>query len=86
MNNNSIFRLINNNRTQIKNALKSNNKATNSIELLGCNKEFFFEWIQFQLPYEMNDDEFTKLYDIDHVKPIVTFDLPDSNAQYEDFG
>ena len=34
----------------------------------------------------MNDDEFKKLYDIDHVKPIARFDLSDSNAQYEVFG
>ena len=34
----------------------------------------------------MNDDEFKILYDIDHVKPIATFDLSDSNAQYKAFG
>ena len=58
MNNNPIYRLIKNNRARVHTALKSNNKTAHSIDLLGCTKEFFFNWIKWQLPYEMSNDEF----------------------------
>ena len=38
---NPIFRLREINRVRIRKALKSNNKANNTIDLLGCNKNFF---------------------------------------------
>ena len=41
-NTNPIFRLIENNRHRIRDALKSNSKTAHSIDLLGCSKEFFF--------------------------------------------
>ena len=47
--------LIINNRSRIRIALKSKKKATNTIELLQCDGQFFYKWIQFQLPYEMSD-------------------------------
>ena len=80
-----INRLIINNRTRIRLALKSKKKATNTIELLKCDGQFFYKWIQFQLPYEMNDDEFKKLYDVDHVRPISSFDLSIEGNQFEAF-
>ena len=82
---NLIYRLILNNSTRIRDALKSNNKATSSIDLLGCSKELFFNWIKWQLPYEMSDDEFNKLFHIDHVRPIATFNLSDPESQYDAF-
>ena len=39
----------------------------------------------WQLPYEMDNYEFTKIYDIDHVKPIASCDLSDSDVHYEAF-
>ena len=80
-----IFRLIGNNRARIRLALQSNRKATTTIELLQCNRLFFYEWIQFQLPYEISDDEFKKLYDVDHVRPISSFDLSIKENQFEAF-
>ena len=41
LNNNPIYELIANNRSRIHSFFKSNSKATNSIDLLGCNREFF---------------------------------------------
>ena len=80
-----INRLIINNRSRIRLALKSNDKTTNTIDLLGCSKEFFFNWIKWQLPYEMSDDEFKKRYHVDHVRPIATFNLSDPESQYDAF-
>ena len=33
----------------------------------------------------MNDDEFRKEFEIDHVKPIASFNLSDKESQYEAF-
>ena len=33
----------------------------------------------------MNNDEFRKSYDIDHCRPIATFNLSDPDAQYDAF-
>ena len=55
---NPIIRLIENNRNRIRKALKSNSKVNNTINLLGCDKKFFYQWIMWQLPHEMDDNEF----------------------------
>ena len=47
---------------------------------------FFYQWIQFQLSYEISDDEFKTLYDVDHVRPISSFDLSIEENQSEAFG
>ena len=85
MNNNVIFRLIINNRARIRDTLKLNNKATSLIDLQGCSKEFFFNEIKWQLPYEISDDEFKRRFHIDHVRPISSFDLSNPKNQYDAF-
>ena len=74
--------MIDNNRTRIRNALKSNNKADHSIELLGCSKEFFYHFIKFLLPYDISDDEFRNNYEIDHVVPLSSFDFSNEENQF----
>ena len=83
---NPIYRLIENNRARIRSALQSNNKTTNTINLLGCNREFFYQWIIWQLPYEMEDNEFKENYHIDHCRAIATFDLSNEENQFIAFG
>ena len=82
---NPVYRLISNNRSRIRKALHTNNKVTHSIELLGCNKDFFYKWIKWQLPYNMDDNEFQDYYHIDHCRPIASFDLSNQDEQFEAF-
>ena len=84
-NTNPIYSLIKNNRKRIHKALQSNSKTTNTIKLLGCSKKFFYNWIKWQLPYDMSDDEFKKAYHIEHVRPISSFNLSDSASQNDAF-
>ena len=39
----------------------------------------------WQLLREMDDNKFKENYDIDHCRPIATFNLSDPNAQYDAF-
>ena len=75
-----------NSRTRIFEALRSNSKATKTIELLQCDRQFFYKWIQFHLPYEMSDYEFRQNYHLDHVKAIANFDLSIKENKYKTFG
>ena len=74
-----------NNRVRVHDALNSNNIATNTIDLLGCSKEFFYNFIKWQLPYDMIDNEFKKRYNVDHVRHIATFNLSDPASQFDAF-
>ena len=83
--NNPIVRLKENIRKRISQTLKSNSKASNTIELFGCNKEFFYFWIKWQMSSDISDDEFKTNWHIDHVKPISSFNLSNKEEQYEAF-
>ena len=39
----------------------------------------------WQLPHEMDDSEFKENYEIDHCRPILTFDLFNPENQYDAF-
>ena len=79
---NPIYRLIEINRRQINESLHYNKKATSTINLLGCNKEFFYHFIKFLLLYDISDDEFKNNYKIDHVVALENFDLSDQENQF----
>ena len=74
--------MIDNNRTRIRYALQSNSKADRTIELLGCNEEFFYQWIKWQLPHEIDDNEFRTNFQIGHVVPLASIDLSIPENQF----
>ena len=83
--NNLMSRLVRNNKHRINVVLKFNNITRNSDNLLACSKYFYYQWIFYQSPYPMNDDDFRKDFEIDHVKPIASFNLSDKESQYQAF-
>ena len=50
---------------------------------MNCTKDFFYQWIIWQLNYEINDNEFKENYHIDHCPAIETFDLSDPGNQFK---
>lgn len=71
------FKIYENHRKRIWKCI--NNKSKSSKELLGCDIELYFKWINFTMSVdkEMNWDNYGKYWNIDHVKPIKTFNVVD---------
>ena len=65
------YRLINNTRLRIHRALKEKIKSTFTIVILGIDNKTYKSWIKFQMTPEMNWSNI----EMDHVKPICTFDV-----------
>ena len=76
-----IFRLICKTRSTIRQALQGKTKSSSTIDILGIDIETYKKWIKSQMTPEMN---WTNI-ELDHVKPICTFDLSDDKQLKEAF-
>ena len=65
------YRLIKNTNCRINHALNSNSNSSSTIDILGIDKETYRKWIKYQMTPEM---DWTNI-EIDHVKPICSFDI-----------
>ncbi len=61
------------------------NKTHSAIELLGCDIEFYKQYLEQQFLPDMNWKNHGKIWEIDHIKPCASFDLTDSTQQKECF-
>ena len=77
------FKIYENCRKRVWKVLKNKTNKTN--ELLGCSKMFYQMWISFTFDNNMTWSNYGKLWDIDHVKPVDTFDLSKNNERLECF-
>lgn len=75
LNTNPQFKIIHNTRVRINKALKHNYKSSSSIELLGCNLDFYKQYLENQFKEDMSWENYGTLWDIDHIKPCASFDL-----------
>jgi hypothetical protein len=71
--NDKSFVLYENLRKRIWNSLS--NKNNSSKELLGCEIEHYFNWINYTMTDEMTWENYGKYWNIDHLIPISNFDL-----------
>jgi len=62
-------------RGRIKDALKKNRKLAKSFELVGADIEFVRFYLENQFTGEMTWDNHGKIWHIDHIIPICSFDL-----------
>ena len=75
------FRLIRNTRRRIDHALNDKSKSSSTKEILGIDTDTYKLWIEFQMAPEMNWSNI----EIDHVKPISSFDISDDEQLKEAF-
>ncbi len=69
------WRIANTIRTRTRRSLKSGKKY---CEYLGCSMKFLREWFKFNFDLDeldMTFDNFSKLWEIDHVIPVATFKM-----------
>jgi hypothetical protein len=50
-------------------------KTCSTYEILGCTREFFMAWIEFQFDEHMNWNNAGSYWHFDHVQPCASFDL-----------
>ena len=65
------FRFGHNTKCRIYHALNGELKSSSSIDIIGRGIEIYRKWIEFQMTPNMN----RKIIEIDHVKPISSFDV-----------
>ena len=61
------------------------NKHHSAIDLLSCSIEFYKQYLEQQFKPDMNWENHGMLWEIDHIKPCVAFDLTDPKQQQECF-
>lgn len=61
------------------------NKHHSAIELLGCDIEFYKQYLEQQFQPDMTWENHGVLWEIDHIKPCASFNLIDSKQQQECF-
>jgi hypothetical protein len=75
---NSDYALAHSLRTRLNQALRSNYKAGSAVRDLGCTIEYFRKYIESKFEPGMswnNRGRWGKVWHIDHIKPLVNFDL-----------
>jgi hypothetical protein len=56
-------------------------KTDTTMNYIGCNIQYFREWIEYNFTEEMNWDNYASLWSIDHIIPVCKFDLTIENEK-----
>lgn len=83
-----LFRAIASLRSRLVIAIRSNPKASTTLNLLGCTPEFFRAYIEARFKRGMNWENYglgKGRWHIDHVIPCAEFDLSDPRQQRQCF-
>ena len=78
---NPQIKLYENMRSRIWTILKSNRKQhPKSMELLGCSKPMFKDWLEFQFLPHQTFENYGNVWHMDHCMPYTKFDIGDADA------
>jgi len=69
------FRLADNLRRRLNDALKRDQKSGSAVRDLGCSIEFLKQHLEQQFQNGMTWKNYGKVWEIDHIKPLCSFDL-----------
>lgn len=75
------FKLLERYRKRLWDAVKGNNKSDKTINLLGCDIEFFKAYIESKFVDGMTWENYGIRWHIDHIKPCAAFNLSIDNEQ-----
>jgi hypothetical protein len=79
-NTNMNYRIKKSLASRLRNVLNKNDTTMNYI---GCNIQYFREWLEYNFTEEMNWDNYGSLWSIDHVLPVCKFNLTDENEKFK---
>jgi len=65
---------------RLRNVLNKNDTTMNYI---GCNIQYFREWLEYNFTAEMNWDNYGKFWSIDHIIPVCKFDLTNETQKFQ---
>lgn len=74
-----VYKFIICQRRRIYNCIKKKQKKT--IQLLGCNSQEYFNWLQYNFNDSINFENHGTFWHIDHVIPISTFNFENEDEQ-----
>ena len=83
--NDPTFRMVSNIRAATWNAIKGFYKSASTEKLLGCSFEHLKVWLTFWFRPGMSWANYGKVWEIDHRRPIASFDLSKEKEQKECF-
>jgi hypothetical protein len=62
-------------KSRLNSAIKNGNKAGSAVDDLGCTINEFMNYMRTKFTKEMSWDNWGEIWHIDHIKPLVSFDL-----------
>ncbi len=82
-----MVRLVKNCRSRIADAVRSSgtHKLSKSVILLGCSFDYFRKWIEAKWKRGMSWMNYGHFWHIDHILPVVSFDLTSIAGQLQCF-
>ena len=84
-NSDPIFRLTKNVRTRMTQFISSGKKLGSTVELLGCSGEDLKRHLENNFKSGMTWENYGSVWEMDHVKPIASFDLTKKEEQHKCF-
>ena len=73
-------------RTRVVDCIRGRNRSAKTLELLGCDVDFFMDYIASKFHPGMSWDNWGhKTWHIDHIRPCASFDLTDPEQQRQCF-
>jgi len=79
-NSNMNYRIKKSLASRLRNILNKNDTTMNYI---GCNIQYFREWLEYNFTSEMNWENYGSLWSIDHIIPVYKFDLTDETQKFQ---
>ena len=79
-NTNMNYRIKKSLAARLRNVL---NKTDTTMNYIGCNIQYFREWIEYNFTEEMNWDNYGSFWSIDHIIPVCKFDLTVEDEKFK---